>query len=69
MEWVDCEAAVFCKQDMVQALDSESLKVFARQRICDHKPTDSSGTAARVEQHDECCVNSNKFQAGERTRG
>lgn len=60
-------AAVFCKQDMVQALDSESLKVFARQRIRGHKPTDSSEAAARIEHHDERCVNSNSFQAGERT--
>ncbi|CAM9824345.1 unnamed protein product [Bubo scandiacus] len=47
--------------DMVQARDSEGLKVFARQRICGHKPGDSSWAAAGVEQCDEC---SNNFQAG-----
>ncbi|OPJ68136.1 hypothetical protein AV530_013665 [Patagioenas fasciata monilis] len=50
--------------DMVQALDSENLKVFARQRIRGHKPADSSQAAAHVEQRDERCVNSNNFQAG-----
>lgn len=58
--------AAFCKQDMVQALDSENLKVFARQKICRHKPADSSWAAVGVEQCDEQC--SNNFQAGERTR-
>lgn len=58
--------AAFCKQDMVQALDSENLKIFARQKICRHKPADSSWAAVGVEQCDEQC--SNNFQAGERTR-
>ncbi|XP_010579790.1 PREDICTED: uncharacterized protein LOC104840516 [Haliaeetus leucocephalus] len=48
--------------DMVQALDSEALKILARQRICGHKPADSSRAAVGVEQCDECC--SNNFQAG-----
>lgn len=58
--------AAFCKQDVVQALDSEGLKIFARQRICGHKPADSSRAAVGIEQCDECC--SNNFQAGESTR-
>ncbi|XP_026719422.1 zonadhesin-like [Athene cunicularia] len=45
----------------VQALDSEGLKIFSRQRICWHKHGDSSWAAAGVEQCDEC---SNNFQAG-----
>ncbi|KAM6191122.1 uncharacterized protein WM294_013301 [Sarcoramphus papa] len=48
--------------DMVQALDSEGLKIFARQRICGHKPADSSWAPAAVQQCDEHC--SNSFQAG-----
>ncbi|PKU30215.1 multiple epidermal growth factor-like domains protein 6 [Limosa lapponica baueri] len=48
--------------DMVQALDPESLKIFARQKICDHKPAESSWAAAGLEQCDERC--SNNFQAG-----
>ncbi|XP_050766941.1 uncharacterized protein LOC127025846 [Gymnogyps californianus] len=48
--------------DMVQALDSEGLKIFARQRICGHKPADSSWAPAAVEQCDEHC--SDSFQAG-----
>ncbi|XP_042656623.1 uncharacterized protein LOC116961569 [Tyto alba] len=48
--------------DMVQALDTESLKIIARQRICGHKPADSSWAAVSVEQCDEHC--SNNFQAG-----
>lgn len=58
--------AAFCKQNMVQALDSEGLKIFTKQRICSHKPADSSGAAVGVEQFDE--HGSNNFQAGERTR-
>ncbi|XP_054658811.1 uncharacterized protein LOC129196030 [Grus americana] len=48
--------------NMVQALDSEGLKIFTRQRICSHKPADSSGAAVGVEQFDE--HGSNNFQAG-----
>ncbi|XP_074417471.1 uncharacterized protein LOC141732426 isoform X2 [Larus michahellis] len=48
--------------DMVQALDSESLKIFARQRTGGHQPADSSWAAVGVEQYDERC--SNNFQAG-----
>lgn len=66
MRLAEYNAAAFCKQDMVQALDSEGLKTFARQRICGHKPADSTWAAVGVEQCDEHC--SNNFQAGERTR-
>lgn len=69
-EWIvrlaKYNSAYFCKQDMVQALDSESLKIFARQRTGGHQPADSSWAAVGVEQYDERC--SNNFQAGERIR-
>ncbi|XP_017664936.1 PREDICTED: uncharacterized protein LOC108494668 [Lepidothrix coronata] len=48
--------------DMVQALDPDALKIFARQRICGHKPADSSGAAEGDEQGDEHCGNT--FQPG-----
>ncbi|KAJ7417001.1 hypothetical protein WISP_67321 [Willisornis vidua] len=49
-------------KDMVQALDSDALKIFARQRICGHKPADNSWAAVGDEQCDEHCGNS--FQRG-----
>ncbi|XP_071432511.1 uncharacterized protein [Pithys albifrons albifrons] len=48
--------------DMVQALDSDALKILARQRICGHKPADNSWAAVGDEQCDEHCGNS--FQTG-----
>lgn len=50
-----------CKQDMVQALDSGGRKIFAKQRICGHKPAESSWAAVGVEPCDEHC--SSNFQA------
>nr|XP_038023625.1 uncharacterized protein LOC101804044 [Anas platyrhynchos] len=47
--------------DMVQALDSEGRKIFARQRICGHKPAESSWAAVGVEPCDEHC--SSNFRA------
>lgn len=46
---------------MVQALDSEGRKIFARQRICGHKPAESSWAAVGVEPCDEHC--SSNFRA------
>lgn len=66
MRPAECNTAAFCKQDMVQALDSEGLKIFARQKISEHKPADSSWESVSVEQCDEHC--SSNFQAGEKTR-
>ncbi|XP_027743859.1 uncharacterized protein LOC114059519 [Empidonax traillii] len=48
--------------DMVQALDPDTLKTFARQRICGHKPADSRGAAEAAEQCAEHCGNT--FQPG-----
>ncbi|XP_074972518.1 uncharacterized protein LOC142067605 [Phalacrocorax aristotelis] len=48
--------------DMAQALDSEGLKIFARQGICGHRPAESGWAAVGVEQCDEHC--SNNFEAG-----
>ncbi|KAJ7413425.1 hypothetical protein BTVI_43603 [Pitangus sulphuratus] len=48
--------------DMVQALDPDALKTFARQRLCGHKPADKSGAAEADEQCAEHCGNT--FQPG-----
>ncbi|XP_021231889.1 SCO-spondin-like isoform X4 [Numida meleagris] len=44
--------------DMVRALDSKGLKIFARQRICGHKSADSSRAAVGTEWCEERCSSS-----------
>lgn len=42
-------AAAFCEQDTVQALDWEALKTFSRGRICGQKPAEQSWAAVGAE--------------------
>lgn len=61
MGLAELNTAALCKQDMLQALDTEDLK-----RAHEHKPAESSRAAACAEQCDRRC--GHDFQAGERAK-